>query len=306
MILIGSRAQKLRAPHTISRAPLDFDFCCTKEEFDSWMDKNSYKVKPTKVYELPEFNKWICEGTTNLEFEIIKPGTSAELLQGLVNEEWIETPFGLIPPLDLLFAIKDAHKYKKFDFSSNGFWKTACDWHMMKAAGATIRPEYEAFHKLRKAETYTYLHPKLNVNKDEFFKDDGITYTYEHDDIHKSVALHEQPAYTFYLKDGEQVQCDKNKFFSIDAKYRLAGVVEEAAVLAIERSLVPNPGVWTPEYAWKFALSKVCSSITSGWFRAFAYENILEVLKLYPTGYWEKFQKDVDSGMVKLFTGSKY
>jgi hypothetical protein len=87
---------------------------------------------------------------------------------------------------------------------------------------------------------------------------------------------------------------------------RLAGVVEEAAVLAVERSLVPHPGVWKPEYAWKFALAKVCSSITSGWFRQFAYENAPQVLKLYPQGYWEKFQKDCESGLVKTFTGSKY
>ena len=99
---------------------------------------------------------------------------------------------------------------------------------------------------------------------------------------------------------------EKAKFFAQPREIQLNGVIEEAAVLAIERSLVPHAGVWTPEYAWKFALSKVCSSITSGWFRSFAYDNALEILKLYPAGYWEKFQKDVESGLVKPFTGSKY
>ena len=83
-------------------------------------------------------------------------------------------------------------------------------------------------------------------------------------------------------------------------------MVEEAAVLAIERSLVPHPGTWSPEYAWKFALAKVCSSITSGWFRAFGYEHLPEILKLAPVGYWDKFQADVEKGLVKSFTGSKY
>ena len=94
------------------------------------------------------------------------------------------------------------------------------------------------------------------------------------------------------------MQCDKNKFFSIDEKYRLAGAVEEAAVLAIERSLVPHAGTWTPEYAWKFALSKVCSSITSNWFREYSYNNIFKILKMYPKNYWEKFQNDVSIGLV--------
>lgn len=101
------------------------------------------------------------------------------------------------------------------------------------------------------------------------------------------------------MKDGAEVQCDKAKFFACSREVQLAGVVEEAAVLAIERSLVPHPGVWSPKYAWKFALSKVCSSITSGWFREFAYENALDVLKLYPANYWDKFQKDVESGLVR-------
>ena len=108
------------------------------------------------------------------------------------------------------------------------------------------------------------------------------------------------------MKDGEQVLTDKAKFFACTREIQLAGVVEEAATLAIERSLLPHPGVWTPEYAWRFALAKVCSSITSGWFREFAYENALEILKLYPNGYWEKFQQDRADGKVRPFSGKKY
>jgi hypothetical protein len=245
------------------------------------------------------------EGATNVEFDIIKPGNSSEMLQQLVehNPESIETPFGWVPTLDMLFTIKSSHKYLK---NSPHFWKTVADYHILKHLGAKVRPEYEAFLKLREAETYTYAHPKLNASKDNFFKDDSIDYKYDHDTIHESVARFERPAYTYYMKDGAQVQTEKQKFFEVSQDIRLAGVVEEAAVLAIERSLVPHPNVWTPEYAWRFALSKVCSSITSGWFRAFAYEHIPEVLKLYPTGYWEKFQADVEKGLVKPFTGSKY
>jgi hypothetical protein len=302
MILIGSRALALRMPPALMRKPVDFDFVCTQEEYNSWMEKNSQKVAPTKIYSEGS-NKMIVEGSTNLEFEIVKPGTSSELLQKLVehNSESIETPFGWVPTFDMLFTIKTSHRYLK---NSPHFWKNLADWHIMRQLGAQVRPEYQEFLKLREKETYTYTHPKLNVTKDNFFKDDGLVYTWDHDDIHKSVAVYDVPAYTYYLKDGEQVLCDKNKFFSISQDIRLAGVVEEAAVLAVERSLVPHPGVWTPEYAWKFALAKVCSSITSGWFRQFAYENAPQVLKLYPTGYWEKFQQDIQSGLVKPFTKS--
>ena len=305
MILIGSRALYLRCKQALMRKPVDFDFVATRQEADKWIAANQTKVGAEKIYPEKNGEKLIVEGATNVEFEIVHPGTSSEMLYKMVqgNPESIETPFGWVPTFDMLFTLKASHKYLK---NSPHFWKTVADYHIMKRLGATIRPEYQEFFKLREKETYTYAHPKLNVSKDAFFQDDGILYIWDHDDIHKSVARGEHPAYTYYMKDGAQVACDKNKFFSLPQEIRLNGVVEEAAVLAIERSLVPHPGVMTPEQAWKFALAKVCSSITSGWFREFGYENLPDIIKMYPAGYWEKFQEDAKSGAVKPFTGQRY
>lgn len=296
-------------PPALTRKPLDFDWVCTREEYDDWLINNAHKIQNAELIreECRQGEcKRIVKGSSICEFEIIQDGKSSAILKELVegNSESIETPFGWVPTFDMLFTIKQSHRYLK---NSPHFWKTLADWHIMRRLGAQVRPEYQEFLKVREAETYWYKHPKLNVSKDAFFQDDGIQYVWDHDDIHKSVARGENPAYTYYMKDGAQVDCDKNKFFNVvSQEVRLNGVVEEAAVLAIERSLVPHPGVWTPEYAWKFALGKVCSSITSGWFRQFAYEHAPEVLKLYPQGYWEKFQKDCAEGKVKPFTGSKY
>lgn len=312
MILIGSRALALRAPLLLQRKPLDFDFVCTKPEFDSWLENNISKLGSPEVYEMPEFHKWIVKGSSICEFEIITPCTSSELLVDLVNadKDTIDTPFGKIPSVDLLFTIKDSHKYKKFNFQSNGFWKTTIDWHMMNHVGAKVRPEYAAFHKLRKAEAYAgQKHPKLNVSKDNFFKDDGLEYKYDHDSLHESVKLFDRPAYTYYLKDNEPVLCDKNKFFSVSEDIRLAGGVEEGLTLALERSLIPHDGVWSPDQAFKFACAKVASSITSGFFREYCFNNIFNILKLYNNtskNYYEKFKEDVKTGLVKPFTGTKY
>lgn len=306
MILIGSRALALRAPVVLTRKPLDFDFIATKEESDEWIAKNAEKVNATKVYPLAEGKKIIVEGDTMVEFEIIQPGASNEMFAKLVAEdkETIPSSFGMIPNLDLLFSLKASHKYLK---DSPHFWKTLKDYHRMKAVGASIRPEYMEFFKLREQETYAkQKHPSLMQTKDNFFKDDGIQYVYDHDDIHESVKHLEKPAYRYYMKDGSEVMSDKAKFFAQPREVQLYGVVEEAATLAIERSLVPHPGVMTPQTAWGFALSKVLSSITSGWFRAFGYENAFDVLKLYPKNYWEKFQADVAAGKVRLFTKPTY
>jgi hypothetical protein len=303
MILVGSRALALRAPVLLKRKPKDFDWICTQSEFDDWLSENKENNKTKKVYS--EKNKMIVEGDSNCEFEIVSTGTSSELIYDLVksDKDTYTTSFGSIPSLDMLFTIKSSHKYLK---NSPFFWKTALDYHMMKYSGAKVRDEYKHMLKLREEETYTYAHPKLNVTKDKFFNDDEVKYTYDHDDIHRSVALYDRPAYTYYMKDGEQVLCDKEKFFSISENLRIAGVIEEACVLAIERSLVPFPNVWTPKFAWVFALSKVCSSITSGWFREYAYENIFDIYNKYPENYFDKFKLALENGQVKNFTGTRY
>lgn len=301
MILIGSRALALRAPQILGRKPLDFDFICTMNEYTDWLEVNGHKVKPTKIYPIADGKKMIVEGETNCEFEILQPGASNEMFLKLVeaDPDTIQTSFGMIPNLDLLFTLKSSHKYLK---DSPHFWKTLKDYHRLKMIGASIRPEYMDFFKLREQETYAkQKHPSLMQTKDNFFKDDGIQYVYDHDDIHDSVKHLDKPAYRYYMKDGSEVFSDKNKFFACSREIQLYGVVEEAATLAIERSLVPHPGVMTPQAAWGFAFSKVLTSITSGWFRAFGYENAFDVLKLYPEGYWEKFQADVAAGKVRLF-----
>lgn len=305
MILIGSRALALRAPSLLSKAPVDFDFVCTQDEYQTWMEKNSHKINPTKIYPIKDGAKMIVEGDTNIEFEMIQPGTSTEMLDNLVSsdKDTFETPFGLVPSFDMLFTLKSSHKHLK---NNPHFWKTLSDYHKMKDVGAVIRPEYKEFYKLREKETYNYSHPKLNTDKKNFFKDDAIVYTYDHDSLHQAVKHLDKPAYVYFGKEGQEVLSDKKKFFECPLETQLYSVVEESAVLAVERSLVPHPGVLTIKQAWGLAFSKVLTSITSGWWRSWAYDHAFEALKLYPEDYFEKFQKGLENGVVKPFTGSTY
>lgn len=303
MILIGSRALNLRCPKLLSRKPLDFDFVCTRQEYEAWHDKNISKINPTKIYE--QDNKIIIEADTPCEFEIIGTKKSSELLDKHVREDkqTIETAFGLVPSLDMLFTIKSSHKYLK---NSPHFWKTCYDYHSMKACGAKIRNEWKDFYKLREKETYALQkHPKLNVNKSDFFKDDNIQYVYDHDDIHKAVALFERPAYTYYMKDGSEVMSDKHKFFALDENIRLAGICEEACTLALERSLVPFKGMLTTDQAFYFALSKVATSITSGWFRDYSFDNVFNAIDMYKKSYisyYDNFKKELNNGKIKKYS----
>lgn len=294
MILIGSRALLFRAPLILNRKPEDFDFIGREGEILKWLDDNSISNF------VREDNRIVVQDQ-QIEFDIIQPNSSNEMFESIVknDSQTIDSKeFGLIPNLDLLFCLKASHRYLK---NSPHFWKTAIDYHRMKSVGAKIRPEYMEFFKLREKETYArQAHPKLNVNKKEFFDESfGVKYTVVHDDIHLSVKRAEKPAYEYFKKDNEEVMCDKEKFFSCSKEIQINSILEESMVLSIERSLLPHPGIMTPKQAWMFALSKVCSSITSGWWREFAYENIFEAIRHYPEGYWEKFQNDLKNGAVR-------
>lgn len=297
LILIGSRALAFRS--SLNRKPKDFDFISTKDSADKWIEDNLSKINPDKITSTDK--RITVEGKVNCEFELITPGTSSELIAGFVSKdnETMDTKFGLIPNIDMLFLLKQSHRYLK---NSPHFWKTCFDWHAMRKDGCVIRSEYQDLLKLREKETYNYKHPRLNQDKKDFFEDGEALYKYDHDDIHVSIAYGERPAYTYYIKDGEQVMCDKNKFFNCSRDIQLHGVAEEAMVLSLERALIPNLEKWeSPQQAWLFALSKVCTSITSGWFREFSYENIFDVIKIYRNDYFDRFNKALSEGKIRKF-----
>jgi len=249
----------------------------------------------------------------NYEFEIAWPGSSGELLLKIEGaEEWREA----FASKEACLALKLSHRFKK---DSPHFLKTMRDVQAYKAAGIVLTPELEnLWLPQREAETYTYNHPKLNVAKGEFFSGDGVRYVYDHDTIHEAVALinssrrvagpstpgkltsyyedYNIPAYTFYMQDGAQVMTDADKFNDCPEQIRLYGVYEEACVLALERSQIPFDFKPDPRYSFELALMKVCTSITSGWFRWYAWENYDKVLDLYnqlgTMDYIERFKRN--------------
>lgn len=312
MLLIGSQALKYYTK--LDREPQDWDFIGTIEEVESFIKARKNEVQ--SAYPSNEGKKMIVKLKDELpiEFEIAWEGSTADKLLLLVNNSFpIEgeifdrqmTKFGIceLPSLNLLYELKLSHRFLK---NSPHFLKTMRDIQLMRSLGARI--EHPEWLKEREKETYTYNHPKLSVSKDEFFKkDDGqVIYVYDHDSIHIAMARFDKPAYEYYKPENSQVLCDKKMFFECPEELQLAGVVEEATVLALERSQIPYKGLVDPYWSFQFALIKVCTSITSGWFRNFSWENFDKVLALYDKKYVEKFWKAVDDGIVKPFIGHKY
>lgn len=303
IVVIGSTA--LYYHKNLNRHIMDFDFIAKYDDAIEYLNKRC----ATSILPFGGGKKLVAKCDNICEVEIAWEGSLAEELYNYVaNDEkslFIDSDISgvrmLIPSIDVLYTLKMSHRYLK---NNPHFRKTMDDIHHLRSIGAKIPTELEDWFKRREQETYSYKHPNLMLDKKNFFSSDNVMYVYDHDSIHEAVAIHERPAYTYYAKDGHEVYSDKNKFFALSEEMRIAGVYEEACVLAIERSLVPFPNMKTPKDAFLLALEKVCTSITSGWFREYAWENYYKVIDFFEKhpDYYEKFSIAVAESNVKHFS----
>lgn len=289
MLLVGSKALRSHGLDP-KRKSLDEDYICTIEQYHVFIKQMGQHL--IHAYPLSA-NKMVAKDMqgTIYEFEIAwnegEP-TSADLLLEANKDSQIAS-------LETLLMLKLSHRYKK---DSPHFMKTLKDINLLRNHGVILSKLMRKIMKLREKETYTYKHPNLNQGKVGFFKTE--TYQiYDHDSIHMAIKHLALPAYEYYKGDNAEVLCDKEKFFALDEHYRLLGVLEEILVLALERSQVPNDYKVDRRWSFNKAHEKVCTSITSGFFREFAYDNYDKVQAMYKDNYVDRFLRGIKQGIVK-------
>ncbi|MND52512.1 hypothetical protein D3C80_435290 [compost metagenome] len=323
MLIVGSKAAAFWNID-LGRPAGDFDAICTFSQFNKWYKDNKGRMVHAVPTNEGRYYHCVSRDGFNYEFELAWPGTSAE---AILNSYPIAAQGGVshAQPWDLLM-IKCSHRFKR---NSPHFLKTMKDIKVLLAHEgyngidsflSSMGDGEKQLYRLRESESYNYAHPKLDVSKEDFFKGDGVDYVYDHDSIHLAVALMtdfweshtvrtNRPAYTGYMKDGSEVMTSSEKFWSVSEETRLYGVYEETCVLALERSQIPHglgkEGGPTARWSFETALMKVCTSITSGWFRNYAYNNYDKVLDLYEqmgeNDYLERFERNAH--LLKPFKG---
>ena len=289
MLIIGSVALN-KAIRAEVRKPRDIDCILPKHQFDSFTSL----LPNCKKEELGK-NKWKVVSSSGViyEVELVEDGSSGSMLH---RRHPTASPYNWsYATLDELYTIKMSHRYLK---NSPAFNKTMDDITLLRYKGAKITGDLKPIYELRQEETYTYKHPKLSMSKKDFFTD-SVKYVYDHDSIHRAIAFGDNPAYLSFKPDQNEVLCSKSLWDKLPSSTQLYAVVEESAVLALERSVVPFNTDF--DRAYKIALSKVCTSITSGWFREFAWENYYFALQYglyYGDEIMQKFHKGIKEGIV--------
>ena len=131
-------------------------------------------------------------------------------------------------------------------------------------------------------EAYPQGNPNLNQSNEMFF-DDPVEKVYDHDFLHELYAYEDRPMFEKLKHKGEEGQawCAKDLWQQLSQLQKLQCVAEESYVIATERFMVPNGWNYPTKKAFYFALKKVCTTLTSGWFRDFAIDNFPQVFELF-------------------------
>lgn len=296
MLLIGSQAIAIRAPELLLRKPRDWDFICLPFEFDQWIAGKSFE----RLYQKKP-GRWVAFYQGQIyEFELAENGNTGEQLYALLGARSAVAP-EIVDP-EVVLALKLSHRYLK---NSPHFLKTMRQIQKMRAAGYKMPEFLQGWFKRREKETYNYSKPNLNQGSKTFFNpNQGIKYIYDHDSIHVALARDPLvPAYSKFKDDLAEVKVSKEKFLALDEETKLNSVLEESYVLALERSQIPYRGVLTPRQSFLKALEKVCTSISSGWWREWAWENYDAAVARYDGNYVRQFEEALKAGIVKPFAG---
>ena len=280
VVLIGSRAFAEHDARARCRPDSDWDLIMTSEILEQYM---------------PLFTTWAVQsdngisayiGTTKLEIHVVE--NEHPLLKWCNHEPMrvltlAETSLNVfVAPLHALFSLKAAHIYQPVHWT-----KSIADYHSLRNVISVTAWSVDSYaQELYEFESRQVLQRatgriKLSVDKKTFFDTYVIPRIIEHDVVHEHVKHIAQPMYFRYLKEGHEVLCDEQRWNALTHQERCYGVQEEAQVIALERVLLPALDRGEPlldaTQSYRWALMRICTTLTKGWFRTFAVEHYPEL-----------------------------
>lgn len=306
MLIVGSKALKYRYPN-LERKVKDTDVIASKKECDRLIEI----LKPTKVVSneyivtLIGIEKWDIFDTNNVE--ILLSDNSISLKKYLEYDE--ECPSNSImlyinyASSEVLFSLKKSHIH----FPRN-FVKHIADYNFLfkqhkgidNLKDITLINFKETEDRIGKLRT-----PSLNKSVNSFF-DQSTNFVksyFVHDEMHLAVAHYDRPLYERMQKDTNLALCDKGLWEKFSHEDKCKCVLEEAMVIALERKILPmiygGGSYFSSKEAIMWSLMRICTTLCSGWFRAFATNNYSEICGYINTNYVEEFLDKVDKNQIK-------
>lgn len=312
MIVIGSKSlyYGISDVNDVRYVQSDFDVIMSYGEFLKWYKDNDRFI--VKLYPTSS-NKYKARLVQNgvykmYEIELDEEGSSSKFLLDNVEKVCKGELLGFVGEtynalsLEYLLLTKKSHLIYPVHFEKN-----IADYELLK----TILGDFEKdvlmneYFQLRRDEAqnrYKQRTPKLNVSTEDFFSSKlNVPHYFVHDDIHEVMAHNDEPIYKKMQPDSSSAWCAKDLFLQLSYDYQLQSVQEEAYVIALERYIIPQYGDNWSNYKESYlkALKRICTTLTSGWFREFAIENYNECVKRYDENFVLRFNEAVESGRIR-------
>jgi hypothetical protein len=302
-LLIGSRAQK----HWFSdaRLPRDWDIFITAEQRYIWLEKYQGLLEETRESRTNKY-AYILKCGTKIEMEVADCDSASGFIEANQNMPLISV-FGVdahIARPGSLMAIKKSHLYWP-----HNWLKHIRDYHFLKNKDIIPSDLEREIGNLRFNEKKDGNPDKtifsLNVTNEEFFdaSEGVLKRSFEHDDIHAATCYYDEPLY----RKAKMVDKDLFKALSYEDQCRM--VREEVFVIALERRIIPHllteilPGeplidLTEVRRGFDYAIMRICTSMTRGWFREFAIENFPAIYD-YNVDFVKKFLLALKAGKVR-------
>ncbi len=227
---------------------------------------------------------------------------SIQICEDFASDIVVDTPVGramVLGPLGLML-LKRSHLHRTL-----GFEKHIRHYHELRAFCSQLEKTdryYELLALRTKATKSLYPDrtPSLKKTKSDFF-DDYVTKVYDHDDLHYATCYGLEPIYERLKTEQEMVWCSKALWSLLEHEDKVKCVQEEAFVISLERFIIPQLVLDKPHMPARMeyskAVSKICTTLTSGWFRDFAIENWPEVMT-YNHDFLGKFNESLRTSTV--------
>lgn len=266
MLLIGSRALAAQDPTFKLKPDADWDFICYSDDFEALIKENILKAEVEKAETL--CNHYVYDN--------------------FISDVVVTSPIGPVECVSLrgLAAIKRSHLWRDHFFEKH---ITQYHQHLKKHRDARDDQFIKDRAKATK-DMIRYAQPSLLKSNEEFF-DDAVDKKFDHDWLHELVAFGDHPIYLDMKRDTSLAWCEKDLWDQFPQEKKLQCVAEETTVIAIERFLVPKDWDYSFFGAYYKALTKVCTTLTSGWFRDYALDHHPEIVSLYDKGKFEALRK---------------
>lgn len=288
MLIIGSTAAKVWIP--TFRNASDLDVWMLPHDFASWYDSNINNLVEFRPQRNP--NKFFAKfrdqnSIITMEIRILDDAMpQMQFYRAQKHEQTIVIAGGEFKVASVKTLLKLKRSHIEFPLRWNKHindYSELLEYYNVNQAECDAQQDNElldsAYAALYKA-TRTKLGgktAKLNMSNEQFFaKSAMVGRVYDHDSIHRAVMFYDQPMFEKIKDDLSSAMCSKRLWDKLSYKDKVRAVQEEAMVIALERKVIPSMLAGEPydaRAAFSWAIQRICTNLTSGWFRSFALDN---------------------------------